>query len=140
MNKSASHTGRDPFIGQVREELARDMGSDYDSREFENWNHIIQYVMLRRQFTLATAESCTGEYIASQITGRAGFSGPFLGSFESSAHSVKANVLGVSSGTLLYHGAVSTSCAEEMLDAVLRVIGSDVAVAGTAIAGPDEGS
>lgn len=140
MNKSASHTDGDSFIGQVREELARDMGSDYDPREFENWNQIIQYVMLRRQFTLATAESCTGGYIASQITGLAGSSGYFLGSVVSYANSVKENVLGVSSGTLLSHGAVSTPCAEEMLDGVLRVIGSDIAVAVTGIAGPGGGS
>lgn len=106
----------------------------------DSWNHIIQHLMLSQQRTLSTAESCTGGFIASQITDVAGSSGYFLGSVVSYANAVKENVLGVSASTLTTHGAVSTQCAEEMLSGVLDVIHSDVAIAVTGIAGPGGGS
>lgn len=106
----------------------------------DSWNHIVQQLMLRQQLTLSTAESCTGGFMASQITEVPGSSGYFMGSVVSYANSVKENVLGVSATTLANFGAVSSQCAEEMLAGVLDVIKSDVAIAVTGIAGPGGGS
>ena len=130
----------DSLIGSVRENLARERGSEYKPSDFESWNQIIQYLMLSREITLSTAESCTGGYIASQITDLAGSSGYFLGSVVSYANTVKQNVLQVSADTLSSHGAVSARCAEEMLDGIIGLIKSDVGIAVTGIAGPGGGS
>lgn len=123
---------------RVRDEFLQD---DYwNSPDIESWNRIMQNLMVRKELTLSTAESCTGGYMASQIASIAGSSGYYLGSVISYSNEVKKNVLGVSAETLANHGSVSTQCAEEMLAGVLKVIQSDVGIAVTGIAGPGGGS
>lgn len=89
-----------------------------------------------RDLTLATAESCTGGLVGGAITAVPGSSEAYLGSVVSYAESVKMAVLGVSEATLAAHGAVSSECATEMAEGVRRLIGADVAVSITGIAGP----
>ena len=93
-----------------------------------------------RGWTLATAESCTGGWIAKTITDLPGSSDWFAGGVVAYANAVKQALLGVRSDTLAEHGAVSRACAVEMAAGVLDRIGADVAVAVTGIAGPGGGS
>ena len=67
-----------------------------------------------RHATLATAESCTGGYIAHCITGVAGSSAYFLGSVVSYANRVKEDLLGVTADVLAREGAVSRAVVEAM--------------------------
>jgi PncC family amidohydrolase len=90
--------------------------------------------------TVATAESCTGGYIAHQITRHAGSSAYFLGGVVSYANHVKQQVLGVPAAVLASPGAVSEPCALAMADGVRRLLGADLAVATTGIAGPTGGT
>ncbi len=89
--------------------------------------------------TLATAESCTGGLIAHRITNVAGSSAYFLGGVVAYAYDVKERVLGVAHGTLYDHGAVSAETALAMADGARRLLGADVAIAATGIAGPGGG-
>ncbi len=89
---------------------------------------------------LATAESCTGGYLAHLITSVPGASDYYLGSVISYANSVKREVLGVSKATLLQHGAVSEACVREMVRGVCKLLKSDLALATSGIAGPGGGS
>lgn len=100
----------------------------------------LQQRAIARQITVTSAESCTGGNIAHQITRNAGSSGYFLGSVVSYANSVKHQVLGVPADVLENPGAVSEPCARAMAEGVRRVIGADIAVATTGIAGPDGGT
>lgn len=86
--------------------------------------------------TLGTAESCTGGLVAGAITAVPGSSDALLGGVVSYACSVKHDVLGVSQETLDTVGAVSGDCASQMADGARRVLGCDVAVSVTGIAGP----
>ena len=90
--------------------------------------------------TCATAESCTGGGVGSAITSVAGSSKVFLGGVISYSNEVKADVLGVSRDTLASVGAVSSEVASQMASGARRVIGSDLAVSLTGIAGPGGGS
>ena len=90
--------------------------------------------------TCATAESCTGGGVGSAITSVAGSSEVFLGGVISYSNEVKADVLGVSRDTLASVGAVSSEVASQMASGARRVIGSDLAVSLTGIAGPGGGS
>lgn len=128
------------IISRTKDDFITRLGHHYISSDYDQWNEIIQEMMIRENLTLATAESCTGGYIASQITDLPGSSGYFLGTVVSYANSVKQDVLKVSPYTLSEYGAVSEQCAEEMLDGVLELIGADVGVAITGIAGPGGGS
>jgi len=96
--------------------------------------------MLRDKLTLSTAESCTGGYIASQMTKIPGSSGYFIGSVVSYANEIKRDILKVEAKTLDTYGAVSQQCAEEMLDGLLDLMNTDIGIAVTGIAGPGGGT
>ncbi len=94
----------------------------------------------RTRPTLATAESCTGGTVAARITSHSGSSAYFLGSVVSYSNAVKHNVLGVPQSVLDERGAVSPECARAMATGVRKLIGSDIAVSTTGIAGPAGGT
>jgi len=90
--------------------------------------------------TIATAESCTGGYIAHLITSVAGSSAYYKGSVISYANEVKINELGVLPETLKNHGAVSEACVKQMAEGVRKKLNTDIAIATSGIAGPDGGT
>jgi len=97
--------------------------------------------LLRDQnLTLATAESCTGGYIAHLITSIAGSSDYFKGSVVSYANEVKEKVLGVSSELLNVQGAVSEAVVVEMAQGAKKLLNVDCVLAVSGIAGPGGGS
>ena len=86
---------------------------------------------------LATAESLTGGGIGAAITSVSGASAVFAGGVISYTNAVKHKVLGVPMEILDTCGAVSAPVAKAMAQGARRVIGADVAVAVTGLAGPD---
>jgi nicotinamide-nucleotide amidase len=89
---------------------------------------------------VATAESCTGGWIAKSITDVAGSSAVFGYGVVSYSNGAKESMLGVRNKTLEEHGAVSEAVVNEMADGVLHLSGADIAVAVSGIAGPDGGT
>lgn len=89
---------------------------------------------------VATAESCSGGWIAKAITDVAGSSEIFAYGIVSYSNGAKESLLGVRLGTLEGNGAVSAAVVEEMAKGVLNLSGSDIAVAVSGVAGPDGGS
>ena len=89
---------------------------------------------------LATAESCTGGWIAKLVTDIAGSSAWFQGGAVTYSNALKQALLGVASATLDQHGAVSRECALEMVAGALARLDASIAVAVTGIAGPTGGS
>jgi nicotinamide-nucleotide amidase len=89
---------------------------------------------------LATAESCTGGWIAKACTDLAGSSEWFESAAVTYSNRAKQALLGVTTATLEKHGAVSRECALEMVAGVLAGFEVGVAVAVTGIAGPTGGT
>jgi nicotinamide-nucleotide amidase len=89
---------------------------------------------------VATAESCTGGWIAKSITDVAGSSAVFGYGVVSYSNGAKESILGVQNATIDRHGAVSEKVVEEMADGVLHLSGADIAVAVSGIAGPAGGT
>jgi PncC family amidohydrolase len=85
---------------------------------------------------LATAESCTGGLIGHRVTEVPGSSDYFLGGFVAYAYEAKVASLGVSWDTLKAHGAVSRETVLEMARGARRVLGADLAISVSGIAGP----
>jgi nicotinamide-nucleotide amidase len=96
--------------------------------------------LLARQARVATAESCTGGWIAKTLTDRPGSSAWFEYGFVCYGNNAKASMLGVSPALLEQHGAVSAPVAEAMVTGALAASGADLAIAVTGIAGPDGGT
>ena len=85
---------------------------------------------------LATAESLTGGGIGQAITAVSGASAVFAGGIISYTNEVKQKVLGVPVEILDAYGPVCAPVAQAMAEGARRVIGADVAVAVTGLAGP----
>lgn len=96
--------------------------------------------MQKQGHTLAFAESCTGGFMASQITAFPGSSAYFLGSLVTYANQLKESVLGVSPETLKGQGAVSRATVQEMWHGLMQKTGADYGIAVSGIAGPTGGS
>jgi nicotinamide-nucleotide amidase len=94
----------------------------------------------RRKKAVATAESCTGGWIAKALTDVPGSSGCFGYGIVSYSNGAKESMLGVKNRTLAEHGAVSEAVVREMAEGTLRLSGADIAVAVSGVAGPDGGS
>ena len=90
--------------------------------------------------TVATAESCTGGWIAKAITDVPGSSQCFAYGVVSYSNAAKESILRVNSTTLAGHGAVSEKTVCEMAEGVLDLSGADLSVSVSGIAGPDGGS
>lgn len=84
----------------------------------------------------ATAESCTGGWIAKAMTDIAGSSAWFVEGFVTYGNDAKVRRLGVPAALLKAHGAVSEAVARAMIRGALAHTQADVAVAVTGIAGP----
>lgn len=89
---------------------------------------------------LASAESCTGGWLAKIITDIPGSSEWFAGSVVCYSNEFKTSLLGVSESSLKEFGAVSGEVVMEMADGLLAHTDADVVVGVSGIAGPDGGS
>ena len=98
----------------------------------ESMEAVVLSLLRDRGLTLGTAESVTGGLIASRLTAVPGASEVFRGSVVSYASDVKHDVLGVPEGPV-----VTAEAAEAMAIGACRVLGCDVALAVTGVAGPD---
>lgn len=97
-------------------------------------------LLIKHKQTLATAESCTGGYVAHLITSIPGSSAYYLGSIISYANEIKTNELHVSEDLLLEKGAVSEECVKQMAENIRKKFKTNYAIATSGIAGPTGGS
>lgn len=102
--------------------------------------HALGKILLSKNKTIATAESCTGGYIASLITSIAGASNYFKGSVVSYDNEIKKNVLHVAGETLQTVGAVSEETVIQMAEHVAGIMQTDYAIAVSGIMGPSGGT
>lgn len=92
-----------------------------------------------RKQTVATAESCTGGYIAHLLTANPNSSSFFTGSVVCYDKKIKSSVLGVDEEVLKKEGTVNETVARQLVQGVLKVMGSDYAISVTGLMGPDAG-
>ena len=93
-----------------------------------------------RGWRLATAESCTGGWIAAAVTAISGSSAWFDRGFVTYSNEAKTDMLGVAPHTLATHGAVSEATVREMAEGALARSLAELSVAVSGIAGPTGGS
>ncbi|MBP3371251.1 MAG: competence/damage-inducible protein A [Clostridia bacterium] len=101
---------------------------------------VVANLLIDKNKTVATAESCTGGMIASALVGVPGVSQSFMEGHVTYSNEAKMRILGVKDETLAAHGAVSTQTACEMAEGLKRISGADYALSVTGIAGPGGGT
>ncbi|MDJ0794654.1 MAG: nicotinamide-nucleotide amidohydrolase family protein [Woeseiaceae bacterium] len=112
--------------------------ADYES--LQKLSEAVVADLTRSAKAVATAESCTGGWIAKSITDVPGSSAVFGYGIVSYSNGAKESMLGVSNATIEEHGAVSEAVVNEMAKGALRLSGADIAVAVSGVAGPDGGT
>ena len=101
---------------------------------------VLGELLAARRATVAFAESCTGGLVSHRLTNVPGSSSYFRGGINAYSNDAKETLLSVPAAMLAAHGAVSEEVAGAMAEGARRVLGADLAVAVTGIAGPDGGS
>ena len=101
---------------------------------------VVGLELIKRDQTVATAESCTGGAIAAALTSIPGSSAYVIGGVVAYSNAVKVAQLGVDSASIEEHGAVSQEVVEQMARGVRDRMGTDYGIATSGIAGPDGGS
>jgi len=101
---------------------------------------VLGKLLLSKNKTISTAESCTGGLIAHLLTTIPGSSAYFNGSVVSYSNQIKINILGVEEAILTENGAVSEQTVLQMVNGVLKLMDTDYALAVSGIMGPDGGS
>ena len=99
----------------------------------ETMESVVLDMLRQKKLTLGVAESVTGGLVSGRLTAVSGASDVFRGAIISYASEVKHEVLGVTNELV-----VSESAAKEMAVGVRRVLGCDVGLALTGVAGPSE--
>jgi nicotinamide-nucleotide amidase len=103
------------------------------SGDDEPMEAVVGSLLLERGLTVAVAESLTGGLVASRMVSVPGSSGWFRGGVVAYDSQVKYDLLGVPEGPV-----VSEAAAIAMADGVRRLLGADVGLATTGVAGPTE--
>ncbi|MBN1338351.1 MAG: competence/damage-inducible protein A [Bacteroidales bacterium] len=140
---SASGIEREAVEKQIEEQIKLLLG--YLPDQIFAYNEdtlplILGRMLLERKQTVATAESCTGGYLAHLITSVPGSSGYYLGSMVAYSNRVKKNLLGVDGHLLENFGAVSRETVVSMAENARIKFGADFSIATSGIAGPDGGT
>lgn len=125
----------------VVEELYRRFGNAvYTTDADETLEMALTKLLMKKKYTMTTAESCTGGMIAARMVNAPGVSAVLKSGLITYANEAKEELLGVSHDTLEKFGAVSRETAEEMAEGAVKAAHTDAAVAVTGIAGPDGGT
>ncbi|MBA2613170.1 MAG: competence/damage-inducible protein A [Bacteroidetes bacterium] len=101
---------------------------------------IVSQLLREKKQTIALAESCTGGYISSMLTGIAGASEVFKGAIIPYTNEAKHELLEIDEALFNSVGAVSKQCVEQLAQNVLKKFGSDFALSVSGIAGPTGGT
>ena len=100
----------------------------------------IAKILIDKNLTIATTESCTGGLLSSKLTDVSGSSAFVHLNFVTYSNEAKHKILGVSDETLEKFGAVSEECSIEMAKGLHNVTHADICVSTTGIAGPTGGT
>lgn len=125
----------------VIEELQKRFGNHvYTLDETVTLEKALVDLIIQKELTVGTVESCTGGMISARLTNVPGVSAVLKNCFVTYSNKAKRKLVGVKKETLEKHGAVSKQVAKEMAKGLAAIHKTDVAIAVTGIAGPDGGS
>lgn len=101
---------------------------------------VVGSLLAAQHKTIACAESCTGGLLTSRLTDIPGSSAYVIGAVVSYTNEMKERLVGVKPETIAVHTEISAETAGEMAEGIRRVIGTDLGVGITGIAGPGGGT
>ena len=118
------------------EQIKALFGSKVYGVDVSSMEQVVQTLLEEKGMTIGVAESITGGLLAKRLTDLPGVSKVFKGGVVAYTNEVKHALLGVPEDMLKEYGAVSAPVAQAMAEGVRRVLGVDVALSATGVAGP----
>jgi nicotinamide-nucleotide amidase len=127
-------------IGKQTQELRSLVADAYYGEGEDELEDVVGRLLTNKKLSLATAESCTGGYLAHKISSVAGCSNYYKGSVVAYSNEVKVSDLNVLQKTLDTFGAVSEETVKEMSQGLRGKYNTDFALSTSGIAGPSGGT
>ncbi|NLL76959.1 MAG: competence/damage-inducible protein A [Clostridiales bacterium] len=139
--KAADEKEAKALLTPVLRELTNRFGANiYSMDKDTTLEKAVVDLLLDKNLTVSTAESCTGGMLAARLINVPGISNVYKSGYITYSNKAKRKILGVKQPLLENKGAVSKETAEAMAKGAAAISKSDVAVAVTGIAGPDGGT
>jgi nicotinamide-nucleotide amidase len=132
--------GESAALDQADKIVTEGLGAAVFSIDGRSLEEVVVKLLTQRKQTLAIAESCTGGFLAHRITNVPGASAVFLAAYVTYSNEAKAAMLGIDSGLISEHGAVSGRVAQAMAEGAREEAKATFALATTGIAGPGGGT
>jgi nicotinamide-nucleotide amidase len=130
-----------PFDGSALNAAVRGvLGDNMLANSSTSMEDEVVALLIEKNLTLASAESCTGGMVATLVTNVAGSSKVFLGGVVAYGNAMKTDLLGVPGELIDSDGAVSEAVAASMARGARARFRADIAVSITGIAGPGGGT
>ena len=127
-------------VDKMLDDVMGIIGENVYSIDNEDLIDVVGKLLLEKNITISSAESCTGGLFAGKLTDIPGISQVFERGIVTYSNRAKMEELGVKAETLDKFGAVSEETAAEMAEGLRDKTGSDLCVSVTGIAGPGGGS
>lgn len=128
----------DKLIAKTEEEIFSRVGEFFYGYDDTTLMNELAHVLLKKNLTLAAAESLTGGLFQQEVTSIPGAGNIFQGGVVCYTNEAKNQILHVKEATIQEHGVVSEQCAKELAENVASLLNADIGISFTGVAGPDE--
>jgi nicotinamide-nucleotide amidase len=128
------------FLKRANQYIENKSSTELVSDKNQSIEVIVGGRLLKKNATIALAESCTGGLLAHRLTNLPGSSDYFLFSGVTYSNESKRKVLGVLPSTIEKYGAVHEETAKEMAKGAMRIAKAAYGLSTTGIAGPSGGT
>lgn len=135
--KAKSEAEAEEMIAPVMEHVIKRLGDVVYGVDVECIEESVIKLLREKGMTFSTAESCTGGDVARRFTDMPGASAFFKGGVVTYTNEAKAKLLGIDPALIEEKGAVSHEVAKAMAENVRALLGTDIGVGVTGLAGPD---
>lgn len=138
--KSDNEENANNMIEPVIEKIKDRVGKFIYAQDNISIETVVSKMLIEKNLTISTAESCTGGLISATFINYPGISSVFMEGCVTYSNESKISRLGVNPYTLEIHGAVSEETAREMVEGIAKNFNTNVAISTTGIAGPEGGT
>lgn len=139
-SKGSSKKEAEALIAPVEKAVRERLGDNVYAEGETSLEAVVGEMLVKRNLTIATAESCTGGLLAGALINYPGISSVFLEGIITYSNEAKMKRLGVKAETLAKYGAVSEETAKEMAEGIAKAANTDIGISVTGIAGPGGGT
>ncbi|MGL6104738.1 competence/damage-inducible protein A [Romboutsia sp.] len=126
----------EPVVKNIKDRVGQYIYAEGDTSIEE----VVSKMLVEKNMTIATAESCTGGLVSATLINYPGISSVFMEGCVTYSNEAKIMRLGVKEETLEKYGAVSEETAREMAEGIARNFDTNIGLSTTGVAGPEGGT